>query len=1053
MLGGMLGIFLVVSLFPLASSQPSSARPDRLKWSVIETPSGKDNVVVTPSEINAFVISANKTSGANETFYAIDIPNKKIYKSTDGGVSWKNKTTAKLEDAGAKLPAWDIAVAPDDPDLVAVVTNNRTAVYTSEDGGDKWKNTTDFNLNNKRISDIAISLEYEEEEGETYRDIAIGTRDPASPTNGDVWTIRWNDRFVSWSDQKLKADVTTVLFSPGYTNDSMLFAIASPTNNVSWPDGTYLCSGQRYTAYETHDATDWKTFTEIGANVGSSPTKNEIIFSDLALPSDQNYNPNSKYWLAYASYYSNTTYDDVYLIEVENNKGMAYRLNATRGTGAGIASIDYIVSKDMLTAGEVLAKAKSANALIHNCTNPEAGTPEIPKWKTPTKPPTGGAGSGRANAVVRWSTTGILYCATSTNTVTTAAEWADTTLAGPWRGNLVNQSSDESAFSRSKDTSATWNQLSLIDTNMTYLEDYASSADNSVLYLASINERTGFDSLWHTEETGTELLTEVWERVLCFKSTGNIILRPTPEWKNKEQIYFAVPGTFNVQYSEDNGQTWTPLLRGPDVTDIAVVSDELLYILDNYFLNKCTRNGKKWEWEKDIDTGLKSGSAVIAYDKDNIFVSDDRTGRIAYSSDGGETFDLTTPLPQFQFGNKMHFTTDEEFSDNKFIYAASDKSLSDVYRWTIGGARAWKAMNVPRPTDTTKFCGLLHKGGVLYGAFQLQDGIARLLTPHLENIRPTDWDTLPSVADITTIKLGSLKATVKENVEIWAIDNRTYFKGDVSRYDDKGYNTEGRLWTYTDAFSLQTPWASSPPPPATDSIPCDVCTCEAVQFCFQWRMLPSTEKYELWIALDEDFTAIVHTEENITPDDQYSPTWCPDSDSFRFVCGETYYWKVRSCESDEGDRIHSRWSPPLRFKVKECSAEEGEVYLAPLLLTPPLGSKDIARSPTFTWKGFQSTTEYELILAKDAALTDVILQEKLPTTHYQYERQLDWGATYYWQVRATEPVSSNPSVGVFTVIRQGQPAQTPSTPSWVWVIIGIITFLDVLVITFCLRRR
>ena len=1046
MLVGMLGIFLLVSLFPLAGSQPSSARPDRLKWSVIETPSGKGNVVVTPSEINTFVMSANETS-ANETFYALDIPGKKIYKSTDGGVSWENKTTAKLEDAGAKLPAWDIAVAPDDPDLVAVVTNNRTAVYTSNDGGDKWKNTTNFNLNNKLISDIAISLEYEET-GDTYRDIAIGTRDPASPNNGDVWTIEWSDRFISWADQKLKADVTTVRFSPNYANDTTLFAIASPINNASWAEGTYLCSGQKYTDSEIHDSTDWKTLTEIGAKVGRSPEKNEVIFSDLALPSDQGYS--TKNWVAYASYYSTTTYDDVYLIEIENNKGAAYRLNVTRGTGAGIASIDYLVSKDMLIAGEV--SAEEANALIHNCTNPGAGTAESLNWKVPTKPPTGGAVSGRANALVRWSTTGTLYCVTSTNNVITAAAWANTTLPGPWSGNGEGQP-DESAFSRSKDNGDSWNQLSLIDTRMTCLEDYAFSADSSILYLASVNNATLFNSLWRTGKTATEALTETWERVLCLSGRTNIILRPTPEWQNEEQIYFAVPGTRNVQYSEDEGESWTQLRHCPEVTDIAVVSDELLYILDNYLLNNCSWNEEKWggiwEWEKDIDTGLNSGSRVIAYDKDNILVSEQGgAGRIAYSSDGGETFNLTTPLPRF--GGEMYFTIDEAFSSSKFVYAASDGTLSDVYRWAIGSSTAWKGMNVPRAT-TAGFCGMVHKGAVLYGAFQLQEGVARLLTPHLENIRPSDWDTLPS-ANIT-VKLGSLKATVKENVEIWVIDNATYFNGDVSRYDDRDFNTVGRLWTYTDAFSLQTPWANSPPPPATDSIPCDVCTCEAEQFCFRWRMLPSTEKYDLWIALDEDFTAIVYKEENITPVDQYSPTWCPESGSLRFVCGETYYWKVRSCESDEGNRIHSPWSPPLKFKVKECSAEEGETYLAPLLLTPAVGSKDIARSPVFTWKGFPPTTEYEFILAKDGALTEVILQEKISTTHYQYRGQLDWGATYYWRVRATEPVSSESSIGIFTVMRQEQPAPTPSTPSWVWVIIGILTFLDVLVIAFCLRKR
>ena len=1071
MLVGALGILLLVSFLPLAGSQPASANPDRLKWSMVDTPSGKGYVVVTPSEINTFVMSTD------ETFYALDISNKQIYKSNDSGVAWKNHATKALlvtGDARAELPAWDIAVAPDNSSLVAVVTNDRTAVYTSKDGGKNWRNATISATSGWNpallIADIAISPEYVDEEGSTSRDIAIGTRNPTSSTNGSVWTTTWSDGSISsWSDQNLPADITTVRFSPNYTNDKTLFAIASPTNNVSWSNGTYLCWVQRDTDNETYDFTNWTGFTEINGTDGGSPRKDEIIFSDLALPSDQPYGTPS--WTAYASYYSNNaSHDDVYRINVTSKGTERCRLNATRGTGAGagIASIDCSVSQHMLVAGEVAADANSASALIHNCTPMPVNCTPIPKWKEPTKPPTGGAvPSGRANALVRWSPTGgILYCATSTNTVTTAAAWANTTLPGPWSGNNVTQP-DESAFSRSKDNGDNWNQLSLIDTQIFRLGDYTSAANNSVFYLASVNNATRFHSLWRTE-AGTKPLGETWERVLClFSGRTDIILRPTPDGAKKEQIYFAVPGTRNVQYSENRGQNWTKLQAKfhycPEVTDLAVVSDELLYVLDNEMLNKCSWNESKrggvWEWKKNIDTGLKSGSAMIAYDKDNVFVSEKGgRGRIAYSSDGGETFNLTLPLPRFESENELYFALDEEFISNGFVYAASDGSLRDIYRWTVGGVRKWKELNVPRAEiPTAVFCGLAQKGSVLYGGFQFEEGIARLLTPHLETIRPSDWDTMPRPVPNFTAKLGSLKATVKENdeenVEIWVIDDHDYFYGDVSRYDNKTHYNIGRLWVFTDAFSLQTPWANSPPPPATDSIPCDVCTCEAVRFCFHWRMLPSTETYDLWIALDEDFTDIIHKEDNITPTDQYSPSWCPEAGLPRFICGETYYWKVRSNESTEGDRIRSRWSPPLRFKVKECSSSEGETYLAPRLLTPAVGSNDIARSPVFTWEGFPPTTEYELILAKDEALTDVVVKEKISTTHYQYQGQLDWGATYYWQVRATAPVLSDSSVGIFTVMTPGQAAQAPSTPPWVWVIIIILTFLDVLIVAYCLRRR
>ena len=1037
--------FLFATLLPLPGSQPISANPDRLKWSVVDTPSEEGNVVVSPSEINAFV------AGQNETFYAIDIPNEKVYKSVDAGVTWENVTDALRDgDKGATLPAWDIAVAPDNSNLVAVVTDNRTAVYLSDDGGvkweGKWKNSTDFNLNGTLISDITISPKYKKGTKDTH-DIAIGTRYPNNVTDGDVWVITLGES-GNWKAQELQldpdtagtgADVSTVRFSPKYAEDKAILAIASSANDIdiapplqTLQNRTFLCAGERNT--ESKETT-WPTFIEIiDSNSGDSPDENEIIFSDLALPSGD-YREDSK-WIAYASYYSNSTTgcDDVYRI-VEPGK-QVYRLEVKGGNEVGIASIDY--QGGILLAGEVLGKDGFANALIHICSNPE-GCPPF-KWKVPTKPPTGGASSeNRANAQIVSLTSGVLYCVTSTNNITTAAEWANMTLpAGPWQG----QACDESALSKSEDNGDTWNQLSLIDTEITFLCDYAFFADNTILYLASINKNSpSFDSLWRTKKSETEALTKTWQRVLCLDGRDDIILRPTPERKETEQIYFAVPETDDVQYSEDEGQSWEKVWDCPEVTDLAVVSDELLYILDDDVLNKCSWNetlrGGSWEWQTNIDTRLPSGDALIAHGKHYVFVSENGgKDRIAYSKDGGETFNLTESLPE---PGEIQLTVDEDFNRNKFIYAASDDSLSDIYRWTIGSSASWKGLNTP--PGMGGFHGLAQIDEVLYGAYD--SGVVRTLVPHLETIRVTDWDiTEVGLTPGVTFKSRSLKAISNEDVELWAIDGVNY---DFP-------NEEGRLWVYTDAFVLETPWPNTPA--LKESLPCDECTCRAEDFCFRWRMLPSTEKYDLWLALDEDFTAIIHKEGNITPDAPCSPAWCPSSSSVEFICGETYFWKVRSCESTEGERIRSRWSPTMKFTVKECSTQEGEVHLAPLLLVPDIGSKNVGRSPTFSWKGFPPTTEYEFTLAKDDALSQVVVSAKVLTTTYQYKGYLDWGTTYYWQVRAIEPTVSKPALGVFTVMPEPEPtAATPPTPSWIWAIIGILAFLDVVVITFCLLKR
>jgi len=218
--------------------------------------------------------------------------------------------------------------------------------------------------------------------------------------------------------------------------------------------------------------------------------------------------------------------------------------------------------------------------------------------------------------------------------------------------------------------------------------------------------------------------------------------------------------------------------------------------------------------------------------------------------------------------------------------------------------------------------------------------------------------------------------------------------------------------------------------------------------------LPLTEKYELWIALDEEFAAMTDKVEDIRPFDLHSPAWCPPSGSPRFTCGGAYYWKVRACESTEGERIHSRWSPVMSFAVKTCTTV-AEMHIAPILVAPANGSRDVPRTPGFSWIGFPDTSKYEFILARDADFAQVVIREEVPGSAYQYSGRLHWGTTYFWQVRALEPVPSERATSVFTVAQEPKPAPfaLPSVALWIWVVIGILALLNVAIIVLCLVKR
>ncbi len=1020
-------LFAASGLFPFVAPELAAASPDSLKWSIVDTPSEDDFVVVSPSEVNVLALASDAV------FYALDIPNGEVYRSTDGGVTWKNDMTQALLDEGATLPAWDLAVAPDDPDLVAVVTDARQEVYVSDDGGETWVDTQlsgatgwDASL---FVADIDISEEYD-----GSREIAVGTRDPTDATaGGDVWALR-GGMIAAWKAQELEinsvvgGDVTSLRFSPDYDDDRTVVAIASDTND------TYLCTGVRDTTLET---TEWTVTVPasvvIQGSPGGSPAESEIIFSDLALPAEYSGNDEDTRVL-YAAYASNTAADDVFRIEDDK----VYRLNIDDGDPVAVASIAY--RRGQLLVGEVAGEAASASALLHVTFEPEENTPD---WQEPHKPPTGGLTSNSANAQVAWNSRGtVAYCGTSTNDVLTAADWADAT----WPG----QAQDESALSVSYDDCDTWNQLSLIDTDMERLCDYyvileevGDETEYDTLFLTSVSVGAGYDSVWRST---SDPLGETWQRVWCFDSlSDDTILWRAPDEDN-EIVFLASRGSDYARYSQDEGQTWDLFWRRfPDnITDMAVVDDELFYVLDDDLVNKCTWDDDRglWDWEMDIETDLLSGYSIAVSGHDYVFVGDDGDeGKIAYSADGAETFQHLEAIPEV---GKVRVCPDEEFYKNRYIYAASDDTSSDIYRWTIRGSTDWRQLYAPHRS----FVGLAQESGVLYGAYG--PGVDRTLVPRLQIVKEYIWDSLTvDLAAGATFRPGTLRALTlaKESVDLWAIDDRSYdFASD-----------QGCLWTYSDAFALQTPWPTIPA--IGEGISCDPCGCDASTFCFSWRRLPDAERYDLWIAIDEQFEHVIAMIDNLTPDDCCNPSWCTDEVPLRFVCGETYYWVVRSASTTEDEPVHSRWSPPMTFVVQAGTTIEG-MHTAPLLRSPENGGVGIPRSPAFSWAGFPGTTVYEFVLAEDSGLTQVLVRRELSQPAFMYEGRLDWGTTYFWRVKALEPAPSDASTGTFTVMLEPQeepPMPVPpevvfpesETPRWVWIVIGVLGLLAALVVVLC----
>lgn len=82
------------------------------------------------------------------------------------------------------------------------------------------------------------------------------------------------------------------------------------------------------------------------------------------------------------------------------------------------------------------------------------------------------------------------------------------------------------------------------------------------------------------------------------------------------------------------------------------------------------------------------------------------------------------------------------------------------------------------------------------------------------------------------------------------------------------------------------------------------------------------------------------------------------------------------------------------------------ILSAPVLTFPPQNGENIAVRPRFLWSSVEGAEQYEIVVARDAALRDVVLRRTVSSSNAPNYRMtendaaLERGAQYFWRVRA-----------------------------------------------------
>jgi hypothetical protein len=260
--------------------------------------------------------------------------------------------------------------------------------------------------------------------------------------------------------------------------------------------------------------------------------------------------------------------------------------------------------------------------------------------------------------------------------------------------------------------------------------------------------------------------------------------------------------------------------------------------------------------------------------------------------------------------------------------------------------------------------------------------------------------------------------------------------------------------------------------PDSNNVSSDPVSGQSGEVNLGWEQLCLSSEYQVQIAKDSGFTMIVLDTGSYAPASTQSPgAYYPAGGSAaspssvtgwaNLEAGHTYYWRARVREAATGQHMLSPWSEAQSFTVEPGTQTSATSYgIQPTSPANGTNAYPITQA-SFNWTPLMDTTKYRFLLAKDAALTEVIADAVVTTTAYNYQGELEFGQAYFWKVMALEPAPSDWSA-TFTFRTQPAPPSVPAAaaaaplpPIWAIAIIfiGLILLIVVIILILRMRRR
>ena len=931
---------LISLFFSLFLIVPASASPDEVRWSKVNIPlEGKAGNWVLAKGSDVQQL----TMASDGTLYGCAKPtgtSYTLFKSTDGGYSWAYT-------GGVKDDIVDIATASGNASVVCYATSSK--VFRSTDAGSTFSllalNPGGAGSNNVEITSIDVTLA-----GNDYF-IVIGTRDTDNSQFGGVYILEVSHSFTFVDTHIGNYDMCSVAFSPHFAADRQIVAVV--TNETD-------------TLVTTKIAND-----EWGATVGNAGISSTVpVSATILFPADYSSEIGAEQYIQFVATNTGSEGGDVYKVKGNMAPNTSIVTDLNIGSNYGLNEIDVTglaIGGNAATANLLAGAAGSAQVYF----SPDGGS----HWTRSIKPPTGESKTCVALAP-DFATSGKAYVATS---------------------------GTESAFSISQDKGITWNQVGLIDTEISDILDVAISpnySQDNTLFLLTFG---GKHSLWRSLNGGAG-----WERVyssaLAYVDQINLI-GLSPQGNSSRVMFIAgnSSGSPVIWKSSDNGQKFIRLAAHDPVTGAsfnidtwAIVSDNTLFVGSfdgtNGVVYRTANSGLFYSTGAVVGSqSLNSLALSPDYENAKAILVGNTNGWVYWSNDDGASFEsLPSDTTSPPLTGSITVAFDQDYSRNKTVYAASDSANKGIYRFIIGKSTEWESIDSTLPSGAI-ISGLATSGdGVLYAANSQQvnmankrGGMERCLDPTY-SLGPkfeTIIRGLDDGATLTGLRLNGNR--------LWAVDS-----------------TNVRLLTYTDSLArpvILTSPANLAPGMSTKNVK------------IEWQTLKGATKYKWQLDYDTDFSSVPAGFEG---DTEGSSARLPELE-----LDTKYYWRVRAIEP-----VLSLWSGKWSFATS-LGLEVGSLQL----INPRAGEREVPVKPVFQWTVLENADRYELVVSADNSFTNPIIAKvgdsAFSSTAWQCDINLEYDTTHYWKVRAinSNTLSAWSAVGAFTTGSPPKPLDFVST--------------------------